>query len=149
MGSSTPQNLMSVAALALRVIWSWAAAAAASLAALTGTQLPRWRSSGELLGFALTRFPDSYRLHNVYGAQLFMEGLHDPASRHFERAVALRPDFAQALNNRGVVLARLGRSQEARREFLLALAVDPGLSDSRKNLEALETGGPWRLISTL
>jgi len=58
--------------------------------------------------------------------------------REYRRALKLRPDYAQAHNNLGVIYLYLGKVGEARKEFEQALRINPGLLPARKNLEALK-----------
>lgn len=52
----------------------------------------------------------------------------------YERATALDPDFAEALNNRALVLGKLGREDEALACLGRATEIDPGLVAARTNL---------------
>src|SRR5690606_16322677 len=59
-----------------------------------------------------------------------------------DRAIALRPDFVEAHDNRGVALSEAGRHAEALASFDRALAVAPDYAVSHRNrggaLEALK-----------
>lgn len=55
----------------------------------------------------------------------------------YDRALALDPSMAALHNNRGLVLAALGRRAEAARAFREALRRDPAFELARKNLAAL------------
>jgi tetratricopeptide (TPR) repeat protein len=55
----------------------------------------------------------------------------------FGRALALDPENAGALNNRGTALAALGQADAARADFLRALERDPCLFDARVNLKRM------------
>ncbi|MCE2392470.1 MAG: hypothetical protein J4G09_13500 [Proteobacteria bacterium] len=57
--------------------------------------------------------------------------------RHFEIATRIAPEFAQAWNNLGVALSRLGERSAAQRMYHTALENDPGLQAARMNLEQL------------
>ncbi|MCI0409925.1 MAG: tetratricopeptide repeat protein, partial [Acidobacteria bacterium] len=52
-----------------------------------------------------------------------------------ERALAMDPHHLAARINRGVALARLGRVDEAMREYEAALQQDPDNEDARYNLQ--------------
>ncbi|WP_024507210.1 tetratricopeptide repeat protein [Bradyrhizobium sp. ARR65] len=58
----------------------------------------------------------------------------DDAPAHLARAVTLAPDFAEAHNDRGVVLAASGRLPEAMPCFERALALNPAYAEARGNL---------------
>ena len=58
---------------------------------------------------------------------LLAAGRFEPALRAADRAVQLVPDNAVYRNNRVVLLTRLGRQEEARREWEHVLEIDPSL----------------------
>jgi Flp pilus assembly protein TadD len=51
----------------------------------------------------------------------------------FERAVAAKPNYAEALNNRGNALVELGRSQDALASYEQALVHRPAFADALTN----------------
>lgn len=55
------------------------------------------------------------------------------ALAHFDKALALKADFPEALANRGVVLGRLGRLVEAVDSFAKALALKPDFAEAHYN----------------
>ena len=57
------------------------------------------------------------------------------ALAHLRQAVQLQPDFVEARNNLGILLARAGQLDEAIDQFRQALALAPGSPDVRRNLE--------------
>lgn len=62
----------------------------------------------------------------------------DEAEGHLEKAVSLRPDFAPAHLNLGVVFVQRGQRAEGRKAFLDALRLDPRLTRAYYNLGVLE-----------
>ncbi len=67
------------------------------------------------------------------------------ARREYEQALSLSPDYAEAHNNLGVVLAESGRVTEAIAQFEEALRIDPDFRDARQNLDharSLEQSAP-------
>lgn len=56
---------------------------------------------------------------------------------HFEAAARLNPNHADAQNQAGQMLARLGRKDEARARFEAALKLNPHSESARKGLTAL------------
>jgi Tfp pilus assembly protein PilF len=71
---------------------------------------------------------------NNLGNVLLNWGYPELARRHLERAIAERPQFAEAHNNLGIVLANLDDFDGAEREFRAALA--QGFAPARRNLAA-------------
>jgi Flp pilus assembly protein TadD len=53
------------------------------------------------------------------------------------RAVELRPDYAEALNNLGVLFAREEKMAQAENEFRTAIKVSPAFDQSYLNLARL------------
>jgi tetratricopeptide (TPR) repeat protein len=47
----------------------------------------------------------------------------------------VKPDYAEAHNNLGIALGTRGRLAEAIEHFELALRLNPGFVDARRNLE--------------
>jgi tetratricopeptide (TPR) repeat protein len=59
------------------------------------------------------------------------------AADAYRRVTALAPDHAAAWNNRGLLLHRMGRYDEARRHYDTALAADPSCAEAAYNLGSL------------
>jgi len=60
-------------------------------------------------------------------------GRADDALKSYERAIALKPDFAEALNNRGNALRGLKRLHDALTNFDRAVAVRPDYAEALNN----------------
>lgn len=76
------------------------------------------------------------------GADLLRRGRVDDAIIAMTRAVAARPDHAQARHNLGTALKRKGDLAEAARHFVVAIRLDPALETSRLALaEVLKSQG--------
>ena len=67
------------------------------------------------------------------GCRLIGENNFSAALAHFEEAVALAPNFIEALTNRGGVLMALNRPDEAIRSLDLALALNPDMPEAWNN----------------
>ena len=57
----------------------------------------------------------------------------EEALANCDRALRIRPDFAEALNNRGLILQDLNRPHEALTAYDRALQLDDGLADAHAN----------------
>ena len=59
---------------------------------------------------------------------------YDKALADFTAALRINPDNAHAHNNIGMMLEKMGRSEEAVCHFKKALQIKPGYMDAAKNL---------------
>ena len=73
-------------------------------------------------------------LHYNLGAALASEVKLDEAIRHYQEALRLKPDRAEAHNNLGTAFYQQGRTGEAIRQFQEALRLKPDYAEARKNL---------------
>jgi Flp pilus assembly protein TadD len=64
-------------------------------------------------------------------------GRTEQALAQFDLAIRYRPDRAAAWANRGLLLATLGRNDEAASDFRRALELEPGWAEVRRALAAL------------
>jgi tetratricopeptide (TPR) repeat protein len=76
--------------------------------------------------------------HYLLGQALEDRGLLEQAAESFQRATALRADFADAHNDLGQVLLRLGRTDEAIASCRRALALRPRFAAALGNLANAE-----------
>jgi Flp pilus assembly protein TadD len=106
--------------------------AADSLAAL--------RSSGKLLATGTPERPSSAgeaAEQNRRGLANARQGKMEAALRHFQEALALEPEYAEAHNNAGLALKELKRLAEARGHLQRALASAPDNADFHVNLASI------------
>ncbi len=76
-------------------------------------------------------------VYSEFGSFWLKQGRFDLALSEFGRALALQPNDANALNNRGAALLGLKQERAARQDFERALKADPCVLAARNNLRAL------------
>jgi Flp pilus assembly protein TadD len=74
--------------------------------------------------------------NNNLGTHLLKRGQLDEAIPHFEKAVALKPDYADAQNNLGIVLLQKGKVDEAIEHLEKAEELNPRNTQTYYNLGA-------------
>ncbi|HTU24766.1 MAG TPA: tetratricopeptide repeat protein, partial [Pirellulales bacterium] len=68
---------------------------------------------------------------------LFGLGRWGEAATHFERALALKPDWAEPHNSLAIILAQNGHLEQARQRFKRAIALRPDFAEAHNNLGSL------------
>ena len=97
----------------------------------------RTRAAIEQFRRALAVHPHDRVLHNNLATAWFIEDELDSAAEHYRRALAIDPSYFNARFNLGRVLARQGRTEEARRELRAAEDLRPGdagVAEALRNL---------------
>ncbi|WP_343736375.1 tetratricopeptide repeat protein [Acidovorax sp.] len=96
----------------------------------------------DLMAQAIAQQPKDPAPHVNRGLALGALGQREEALVHFDRAIALRADFAEAHVNRGKTLVELGRLPEALQSYDSAIAAQPRMAAAHNNkgtaLRALE-----------
>ena len=67
------------------------------------------------------------------GIALYRRGKYELALDAFEKAIELKPDYADAWYNRGVTLAKLGRHEEALKAYDKAIELKPDFAEAWYN----------------
>jgi Tfp pilus assembly protein PilF len=96
----------------------------------TGEALQQFR-------LALAADPDYINARYDLAKGLAREGKFEQAAAEFRRVAQAFPESARIQDEYGVLLARCGRTAEAAKQFDLALKIDPGYEDARKNRDEL------------
>ena len=96
-------------------------------------QIGRHDAAAELIGRALAQ-REVAEYHGNYGSVLQALGRVEEAVAHYQRALALRPDYPDALNSLGSALQSLGRLTEAEERYAEALARRPDFPEALGNL---------------
>ena len=74
------------------------------------------------------------QLHNNVGLDLARHGKFDEAVAEYQKALEIKPDYADAHNNLAAALAARGQIKEAVGHYQTALKIDPGYADAHNNL---------------
>lgn len=72
--------------------------------------------------------------HSDQGIALHAQGRLEEAAASYQKALALKPDFAEAHYNIGIVFNELGKLEEAAESCRKALELRPGLAEAHSNL---------------
>ena len=105
-----------------------------TLAALSWRQSCMYVDSFTLYRATIDRNPDCWMAHFHLGARLDANGQRTEAIEHYQHALRIRPNYAEADNNLGLALMQLGRVAEAIEHFGHAMLVSPEFEEPYNNL---------------
>jgi Flp pilus assembly protein TadD len=106
-----------------------------SLGLLSWQQAHSYRDDETLFRTTIAGNPQSWFAHNNLGELLMKSPATLPeAITHLERAVALHPDYPEALNNLGLALTRAKQASNALPHLEKSLRLKPGLYQTHNNL---------------
>lgn len=132
---------LALAMLVARSRRAWAPAAAtaavAALGFLTVLRLPLWSEDLKLFAATLAENPHSWKAMHNYASALDDRGRTAEGERLMREVIARRPDSAEAYNDIGVMLWKLGRRGEAVQATQRALELRP-TPGAAKNLAVME-----------
>ena len=112
-------------------------AAVAILAALLVTayiQTGYWKNSISLWAHTLACTSDNWLAHNNFGAALATQGNLNEAIENFERAIQLKPDYADAYYNFGSAMANQENWPEAIKHYTRTIQLKPDYINAHYNL---------------
>jgi tetratricopeptide (TPR) repeat protein len=114
-----------------------AAVCCVACVALTWTQLGYWENSVTLFEHTIAVTADNWAAQGDLAVDLMEKGRKAESITHFEEAVRIRPDWVDAQNNLGGLLADTpGRAAEAIPHLEAALRLRPDLLQAHYNLAA-------------
>jgi len=73
-------------------------------------------------------------IHNKKGADYYRKGMYNEAMAEFQKAILIKPDYAEAHNNLGVIYRVKGMSDDAIDEFQKAIRFKPKFAIAYYNL---------------
>ena len=97
-------------------------------------QTAYWRNSESLWTHTLACTSDNFIGHNNLGIALLKTGNVDEAMVHYQKALEIKPDFAEAHNNLGNFLFQKGSVDEAMVHYQKALEINPDYAEAHYNL---------------
>jgi len=93
-----------------------------------------WRNSESLWTHTLACTSDNFIGHNNLGTALLKTGNADEAMVHYQMALEIKPDYAEAHYNLGYALLKMGNVDEAIAHFQKALQIKPDYAEAHNNL---------------
>ncbi|MGA2508567.1 MAG: tetratricopeptide repeat protein [Chitinispirillaceae bacterium] len=111
-----------------------AAALFPAMMGLTWEQVGYWKSDFTLFSHAITVTKRNYVAHNNFGLYLYKTGRTGEAIAHYQKALEIKPNYAEAHNNLGVPLENIGRTDEAIAHYQKALEIKPNYAEAHYNL---------------
>ena len=109
--------------------------ACSSCIAVTSRQLQYWRNSGTLFEHALSVTHRNYVAQHNLGTYLLGTPDQLPAAiSHFEEALQINPDSAEAHTDLGSALAKTGQFQDAVAQYQAALRINPNAAITHNDL---------------
>jgi Tfp pilus assembly protein PilF len=85
-------------------------------------------------GALIKDYPNEAILYNISGACYASLGQLDTAVKRYEKALDIKPDYADAHNNLAITLQKLGQLDEAVKSYEQALVIRPDYAEAFNNL---------------
>ena len=108
-----------------RILFAAAIVSLCVLTILTGQQCRYWENSKALWSHSLQVIENNYLAHNNLGSVLYKKGMTAEAMEHFNKAIGLKPDLADAWYNRGNVWAAWRMYDAAIKDYNEAIRLIP------------------------
>jgi len=99
----------------------------------TLVKLKKFREARELIEETQAIDPLNPELNLNQGLLFSEEGRHEEALASYNRAIELKPDYAEAWSNRGVALGDLRRHEEALASYERAIELKPDYAEAWSN----------------
>jgi tetratricopeptide (TPR) repeat protein len=108
-----------------KILFPMAVVVLAILAVLSWQQCHYWKNKVSFLSYFLQMTKDNYLMNNRLDLVLSDEEKIHKAMHHYNKAIQMRPDYANAYNNRGTIYIKLGNTQLAIEDFNQAIRLRP------------------------
>jgi tetratricopeptide (TPR) repeat protein len=96
-----------------------------------------WNSEIKLWTDCVMKSPKKDRPHNNLGNVFLKQGKYEEAAAHYNEALRINPNYADAHYNLGNALARQGKTQDAVAHYTEALRIKPNFAEAHNNLGTL------------
>ena len=104
------------------------------LMVLTWKQVQYWKNGISLFEHTLEVTSNNWLCNYNLATALDKEGRTDDAIKHYQEALRIKPDYAEAHNNLGIALDRKGRIDDAIKHYQEALRIKPDNAEAHNNL---------------
>ncbi|MGD0413491.1 MAG: tetratricopeptide repeat protein, partial [Verrucomicrobiota bacterium] len=117
-----------------RVLGGLATVILVALILCARTQASYWRNNESLWAHTLACTSDNFIGHNNLGSALLQKGSVDEAIAHFQKALLIKPDYAESHYNLGDALFQKESVDEAISQFQEAIRLKPDYVEAHNNL---------------
>ena len=106
----------------------------AAMIGATSVQLRYWKNSITLFGRTLDVTEGNWLMHTNYAGALREAGDVEESFKHLNKALKLKPDYAEIHNNIGNALSELDKLDDAIEHYRKAVSLEPEFSEGHYNL---------------
>jgi len=103
------------------------------LSILTWRQGEYWENSSTLFDHTLKVTENNWFIHNSRGSMYNKSGNYNQAIDDYNRAIAYKPDYADAYNNRGNAYSKLDNYSQAIEDYNKTIAFKPDYAEAYNN----------------
>ncbi|MEJ2430175.1 MAG: tetratricopeptide repeat protein [Deltaproteobacteria bacterium] len=104
------------------------------LTVLTWKQVQYWQNGISLFEHTLEVTSNNWLCNYNLGTALDKQGRTDDAIKHYQEALRIKPDYAEAHNNLGIALDKQGRIDDAIKHYQETLRIEPDNGEAHNNL---------------
>lgn len=116
-----------------RVLLPTGSATIATLVFLSWMQCGYWENSINLFSHTLSVTKNNFVAHHSIALYFSKKEMINDAIYHYNEAIRLNPNYAEAYNSRGTIYGKLGQYQLAMEDFIKALHLNPNYTEAYNN----------------